>query len=494
MIQLERTARRRMPSLVQLSIGLLAIGTLAVGILATGCGRTAGSGKTVGQQHQRYHCPMHPTYVSDRPGDCPICGMKLVPIEPSAVAGATSAGPSSPTGAAVGAPGPRRVLYYRNPMDPSVTSPVPSKDPMGMDYVPVYSDEESAAGGVAGRAPVEVSPDELRLAGLQTTVARRGTLARTIRTVGEVKADETRISQVQTRVSGWVERLFVNSSGQAVRKGQPLLSIYSPELLATQEEFLRARESADRFAASDVPEVRRGGADLLEAARRRLTLFGVPQSFIETLEKTGRSQRTVTLEVPASGFVTTRDVFAGARIEPGMTLVTVTDLSRVWVEGEVYEDEAPLIRLGQRARVTLAYDPARVYAGRITYVYPYLNADSRTLRVRFELDNPGLRLKPGMYADIELDAQTAEGVLIPDASIMDTGPRQIVYVKTGEGRYEPRLVKVGVRSDGQALILSGVKAGEAVVDRANFLLDSESRLRAAITSAPGADTVGGGAR
>jgi multidrug efflux pump subunit AcrA (membrane-fusion protein) len=485
MIQLDRTARRTMPLLV-----LLLIGLLGLGILAVGCGRTTGRGTSASAQRAQYHCPMHPTYVSDRPGDCPICGMKLVPIKPAGAAGKAAEAPATTTGAA----GPRRVLFYRNPMDPSVTSPVPMKDPMGMDYVPVYSDEVPAASGVEGHASVEVSPDELRLAGLRTTVARKGTLARTIRTVGDVKADETRVSQVHTKISGWVEKLFVNSSGQAVRQGQPLLSIYSPELLATQQEFLRARETADRFAASDVPDVRRGGADLLESARRRLMLFDVPRSFIETLEKTGQPQRTVTLEAPASGFVTSKDVFAGAQIEPGMTLFTVTDLSRVWVEGEVYEYEAPLVRLGQKARVTLAYDPSRTYTGRISYVYPYLNTDSRTLRVRFEFDNPDLALKPGMYANVELEAQAVEGILIPDAAILDTGPRQIVYVKTGEGRYEPRQVTVGVRSDGQSQILSGVKAGEAVVDRANFLLDSESRLRAAITRAPGADTAGGGAR
>jgi Cu(I)/Ag(I) efflux system membrane fusion protein len=494
MIRLEGTARRRMPILVLLASGLLAIGMVSLGMLSAGCDGAARSGKTGSHRHQQYHCPMHPTYVADRPGDCPICGMKLVPIESDGGAQASAAAPSGPAGAAAGLPGPRRLLYYRNPMNPSVTSPVPVKDEMGMDYVPVYSDEVPAGSSVEGHASVEVSSEESRLAGLRTTVARRGALARTIRTVGEVKADETRVSQVHTKISGWVEKLFVNSSGQAVRRGQPLLSIYSPELLATQEEFLRARESADRFAASDVPEVRRGGADLFEAAKRRLKLFDVPDSFIDALEKTRQPQRAVTLEAPASGFVTTKDVFAGARIEPGVTLFTVTDLSRVWIEAEVYEYEAPLVRLGQKARVTLAYDPARVYEGRISYVYPYLNTDSRTLRVRFELDNPGLALKPGMYADVELDVQAAEGVLIPDAAILDTGPRQIVYVMTGEGRYEPRQVTVGVRSDGQAQILSGVKAGEAVVDRANFLLDSESRLRAAITSAPGADTAGGGAR
>jgi RND family efflux transporter MFP subunit len=492
MIPFERLNRRPVPSLVRLASGFLVIGVLVAGTLVAGCGGSNGGGRTATHPRQQYHCPMHPTYVADRPGDCPICGMKLVPIEPKEPRALADS--SAPAAGATGATGPRRILHYRNPMDASVTSPVPMKDPMGMDYVPVYSDEGSAGSGVEGHASVKVDPDELRLAGLQTTVARRGTLARTIRTVGEVKADETRVSQVHTRISGWVEKLFVNSSGQAVRRGQPLLSIYSPELLATQEEFLRARETVARFAASDVPEVRRGGADLLEAARHRLMLFDVPRSLIETLEKTGQPQRTVTLEAPTSGFVTSKDVFAGAQIEPGMTLFTVTDLSRVWVEAEVYEYEASLVRPGQQARVTLAYEPAKTYVGRISYVYPYLEPDSRTLRVRFEFDNPGLALKPGMYANVELDAQAVAGVLIPDAAILDAGTRQLVYVKTGEGRYEPRQVKVGVRSDGQSQILSGVKAGEAVVDRANFLLDSESRLRAAISGAPKADTAAGGAR
>jgi len=489
MIHLNRTARRTMPLLV-----LLAIGLLAVGIMAVGCGKTVGNGKTASHQRQQYHCPMHPTYVAERPGDCPICGMKLVPIKPSAAAGKPSAAQPAATGTSTGAVGPRRILYYRSPMDPSVTSPVPMKDPMGMDYVPVYSDEVPAASGVEGHASVEVSPDELSLAGLQTTVARRGTLARTIRTVGEVKADETRVSQVHTKISGWVEKLFVNSSGQAVHKGQPLLAIYSPELLATQEEFLRARGSAVRFAQSDLPEVRRGGEELLEAARQRLMLFDVPQSFIAQLESTGQPQRTVTLEAPGSGFVTAKEISSGAQIEPGTTLFTVTDLSKVWIEAEVHEYEAPLVRLGQKARVTLAYDPGVGYSGRVSYIYPYLNTDTRTLRVRFEFDNPGQTLKPGMYVNVGLDTERAQGVLIPGSAIMDTGLRQLVYVQTGENRFEPRQVTVGVRSDDQAQILSGVKAGEAVVIRANFLLDSESRLRAAIGRSLAADTSGRGAR
>jgi RND family efflux transporter MFP subunit len=488
MIHLNRTARQTMPLLV-----LLAIGILSVGIMAVGCGKTASTGKTASGQHQQYHCPMHPTYVADRPGDCPICGMKLLPIKPSGVAGETSAAQPAPAGTSTGTADPRRILYYRSPMDPSITSPVPMKDPMGMDYVPVYSDEVPAAGGVEGHATVEAGSEELRLTGIQTALARRGALARTIRAVGEVKADERRVNQVHTKISGWVEKLFVNSSGQAVHKGQPLLAIYSPELLATQQEFLRARETAARFAQSDLPEVRSGGEELLEAARRRLMLFDVPRSFIAQLESTGQPQRTVTLEAPVSGHVTAKEISSGAQIEPGMTLFTVTDLSKVWIEAEVYEYEAPLVRLGQKARVTLAYDPGAGYAGRVSYIYPYLNTDTRTLRVRFEFDNPGQVLKPGMYATVELATEGAQGVLIPGSAIMDTGLRQLVYVQTGENRFEPRQVTVGVRSDDQAQILSGVKAGEAVVIRANFLLDSESRLRAAIARAPGADTTGRGA-
>jgi Cu(I)/Ag(I) efflux system membrane fusion protein len=483
---------RRSPAPVRLALGALAIALLTVGVLATGCGRSAGGGRSASGQRQQYHCPMHPTYVSDRPGDCPICGMKLVPI--AAKAPPAPAEPSAAAGGTTGAAGPRRILRYRNPMDATVTSPVPMKDPMGMDYVPVYSDEVSAPGAVEGHAVVEVSPDELRLSGIQTATARRGTLARSIRTAGEVKADEARVHLVQVRVSGWVEKLFVGSRGQAVRRGQPLLSLYSPELLATQEEFLRARESASRFAASEVPEVRRGGADLLEAARRRLLLFGAPESLVEALERSGQPQRAVTLESPATGFLTTKDVYAGAQVQPGATLFTVTDLSRVWVEGAVYEYEAPQVRLGQPARVTLSNGAAHAYAGRIAYVDPVLDPETRTLRVRVELENPGLALKPGMFADVELDAPAAEGVLVPDAAVLDAGTRQLVYVQTGEGRFAPRQVTVGARSGGQALILSGLKAGEVVVDRANFLLDSESRLRAAIAGAPAAGAAGKGAR
>lgn len=377
-----------------------------------------------------------------------------------------------------------RILFYRHPMNPTVTSPVPAKDEMGMDYVPVYADEaKGAAGGIDGLAPVEAGREGLRLAGVRTAVAERRELTRTTRAVGVVVPDETRIRHVQTKISGWIEKLYVNYTGQQVRAGQPLLSLYSPELLATQEEFLRAREAAARFSGSSLPEVRRGGEDLLAAARRRLELFDVPRSVISRLEQTGVAQRTVTLVAPVSGYVTGKEIFEGQQVQPGMDLLTVTDLSRVWVEADFYEYEARVLRLGQKVAVALPYDPGARFAGRINYIYPTLDPQSRTLKVRLEFPNPGLVLKPGMYVDVSPDLETREGIVVPDSAVIDTGVRQVAFVETN-GAFEPREVRVGSRGDGQALILSGIAAGERVAVRANFLLDSESRLRAALAALP----------
>jgi RND family efflux transporter MFP subunit len=382
-------------------------------------------------------------------------------------------------------PGARKILYYRNPMNPSVTSPVPMKDEMGMDYVPVYADEVAQGlSTVPGLAPVQLTQEGIRLAGVQTAPAEEGRLARTIRTVGTVTADETRIQHFHTRVSGWVSKLYVNFTGQFVKQGQPVVSIYSPELLASQEEFLRARETAARFAASELPEVRKGGEELLAAARRRLQLFDVPDDFIAELERTGTPQRNVTLLAHSSGYVTSKGVFEGQQVDSSMMdLFTITDLSHVWIDSEFYEYEASLLRLGQEATLTLTYDPAVRLTGRIAYIYPTLNPDTRTIKVRFDFANPGLKLKPGMFATVALDTDGAQGVVVADSAIIDTGERQIVFVSLSDGRFEPRQVRVGVRSEGKALVLSGVAVGEQVVIKANFLLDSESQLRAALVGA-----------
>jgi membrane fusion protein, copper/silver efflux system len=432
--------RLNLPPLLVVVGAILLVGLLAGG----GCS----SQKT---DATPYHCPMHPTYVSDRPGDCPICGMRLVPIKPA------------------------------QPAEVEQSAP----------------DTEN---GVPGLATVTMNAGEMRLTGVMTAVAERGPFVRTVRAVGTVKADETRVQRVQTRVGGYVEQLQANFTGQLIRRGDPVLGIYSPELLSSQEEFLRARETAKRFATSSLPETRRGGEDLLRASRQRLELFGVPESFIASLEQTGLTERVVTLTAPISGYITAKDVWIGQRVEPGMELFTVTDLSAVWVEAAFYESEAPAIRLGAMATLTLPYDPSLKLQGQVAYIYPYLNVDTRTLSVRFDVANPGLALKTGMYANVELRVDQGEQVTVPADAVMDTGDRRVIFVAGPSGTFSPRLVTVGARADGRASILSGLAQGEQVAVKANFLLDSESRLRAAIagattpseSNAPEHDHAGGG--
>ncbi|MEW6237999.1 MAG: efflux RND transporter periplasmic adaptor subunit [Candidatus Omnitrophota bacterium] len=496
----------------------------------------------------KYHCPMHPTYISDRPGDCPICGMRLVPIEektpiptaykyqcpmhpevksnnpddrcpkcgmklepiPTAAPGAPAPTPSpsseqnhshespmegmkepsaEPTAAPVSPPpnqsgeaAQHEILFYRNPMDPTITSPVPAKDSMGMDYVPVYADEmRLPASGIEGLAPVILNEESALLSGVQVAEATRETITYDVRTVGSVKADETRIRHVHTKIMGYIEKLFVNFTGQTVQAGRPILTIYSPELLASQQEYLRALEFSKRFQQSSIPEVRRGGQDLVEAARQRLLLFDTPPNFLNEIEKTGKSQRSVVMNAPVSGFVTSKNAYEGHQVEPGMELFSITDLSRVWIEADFYEFEARSIKIGQKASVLFPYDPTMRLEGTVSYIYPYLNPESRTLKVRFDFPNANLSLKPSMYADITLEAQAGDGVIVPDSAVMDTGLRQIVFVKQTNETLTPREVKVGVKSGGKAQILSGLQEGEKVVVKANFLIDSESRLRAALS-------------
>jgi RND family efflux transporter MFP subunit len=452
------------------------LGVLTVLVLALIAGGLVLACRAGGHdQAEKYYCPMHPTYVSDEPGDCPICNMRLVPFD-------TKTAEAKTLGAPPAAPTERKVLFYRSPMDPSVTSMVPQKDAMGMDFVPVYADETGGDSGVPGLATVSVDADGVRLAGVRTALATTESVARTTRTVGLVTPDERSIRHVHTRIGGWVEKLYVNYTGQQVRAGEAILSVYSPELLASQGELLRARAAAARFATSSLPEVRKGGEELVAASRQRLELFGVPRSFIAQVERSGKPQRAVTLTAPSSGFVTTKDVFEGQEVQPGMELFTLTELSHVWVEAEFYEYEAQLLRIGQPAEIRLPYDPGHGMRGVVSFIYPTLQPESRTLKVRVELDNPDGHLRPGMYVDVVTEFAGSRGVTVPDDAVIDTGARQVVFVERQPGTFEPREVRLGVRGEGRALILSGIREGEKVATRANFLLDSESRLRAAIAN------------
>jgi RND family efflux transporter MFP subunit len=413
--------------------------------------------------------------------------MKLTKIEGSAVPGGTEGAKSAPAAKPSG--GARKILFYRNPMNPNVTSQTPAKDAMGMDYVPVYEDETGGSGGGVdlpeGYATVQVGMERVQLAGIQSVTAVREAISHPVRAVGVVVPDETRVRRVQSKIDGWVEKLHANFVGQLVTKGQPLLEIYSPELVASQREYLLARAGVERMKDSPYEDAREMSSGLAEAARTRLMFFDVPESFIAELERTGKVRRTVTLNAPASGYVTGKEIFEGTRVMPGMDLLTVTDLSRVWIEADLYEYEAQAVRVGQTAVLDTVADPGAKRKGRVAFIYPTFSPETRTLKVRFEFPNPGLRLKPQMYANVSLDLHSVTGVVIPDSALIETGVRVIAFVDAGGGNFEPREVKVGVRGNGKAQILSGVKAGEKVAVGANFLLDSESKLRAALTKMTG---------
>lgn len=395
-----------------------------------------------------------------------------------------------------GVSGANKLLFYRNPMNPAITSPVPAKDEMGMDYIPVYEDDAktppktleqqaddffSEETKVPGLGVVNMTEQGIKLSGVQVAAASHEKIQRALRTVGLVVADETRIHRVQTKIGGWVEALLVNYTGQFVKKDSSILTIYSPELLSTQEEFVKTRQSALRSA--DLSGDRTAAQRLHQSAQRRLALFDVPPDFIKELERTGKPRRTVTLLSPVDGFVTAKDIFPGQEIKPGMPLYTVTDLSTVWVDAQIYEYETRDVHVGLQGVLTASYDPSLRLAGKIAYIYPYLNPETRTLKLRFDFNNKELRLKPGMFVDVNLMIDYGEGIVVPDSAIMDSGTRQVVFVDKGEGRFEPREVKAGVRSDGKTQVISGLSAQDRVAVRANFLLDSESRLRALVDAA-----------
>lgn len=428
-----------------------------------------------------YQCPMHPQIIQDKPGKCPICGMDLVPVKEKA-----------PAAVAPGAQKERKVKYWVSPMDPGYVSDKPGKAPCGMDLVPVYEEvgEEAAPGTIA------VEPNTLQSMGVRTAKAEIRPLARTIRAVGKVVVDERRLTQVTTKVTGWVDRLYVKVTGDPVRKGQPLLSIYSPDLVSAQEEYLLALRNLKNLGKGPYPELVDGAKRLTEASRRRLEYFDISAAQIEELKNTGKVKKQLVLASPVHGIVMKRTVTQGQMVQPGMTLLEVADLSTIWVEADIYEYEMPWIKVGEKAVITLSYLPGETFTGKIDYLYPYLKDATRTARVRLKFANPSLKLKPDMFAQVEIKSPVAgETVTVPSEAVLDSGERQIVFIALGKGRFEPRKVKLGAEGDdGQRQILSGLKGGEEVVTSAQFLLDSESRIREAIAKmlrTPGKEAQGG---
>jgi len=319
------------------------------------------------------------------------------------------------------------------------------------------------------------------LIGLKTGTVGYRSIERTIRTVGVVEFDERRLADVNIKIDGWIEDLLVNFTGDPVKKGQPLLTIYSPDLVSTQEEYLQALRAKETLGKSRFPDIASGADTLVNASRRRLQYWDISDEEIATLERTRTPRKSLTLYSPIDGVVIEKMAFRGKKVMPGESLFKVADLSTVWVLGEIYEYEVPLVKLGQPATITLASYPGEVFRGKVSYIYPVLQEKTRTVKVRVELPNTkDWKLKPQMYANVELKSSLGKRLVVPDEAVLDSGTKQLIFIDKGQGTFEPRDVKVGARVDGYTEILAGLSAGEKVVTSANFLIDSESQLKAAI--------------
>ena len=389
-------------------------------------------------------------------------------------------------------PSPRKVAFYRSPMDPSIRSDRPAKDEMGMEFVPVYEDElRDGPPVVEGRSVVVIPPERLRLLGVRTEEVKEGTIERTIRTVGRVAIDERRLHHVHVKYDGYIERLYADFTGQLIAKGDPLFAIYSPDLVATQQEYLlalkhRARQEKDGAMAP-------GTESLLEAARQRLLLWDVRPEDIRRLEETGVVQRTLDVHADIGGYIVQKMVTMGMRVSPGDTLFDIADLSRLWVLADVYEYDLSSVLLGTRGEIRLPMVSNRTWAGVVTYVAPTLEEKTRTIKVRLEVANLGGVLRPDMFADVFLRTGLGTGLLVPEGAVIEAGDRRLVFIDRGEGRFEPREVKLDIKTENGWQVLSGLAKGDRVVTTANFLLDSESSLKAALSTMavkPGAEHKG----
>ncbi len=368
---------------------------------------------------------MHPWYKSNRPGIAPDCGMKLVAVYP----------------------GDESQYAQTNP-------------------------------GLA-EGTVAVSPEKQQLMGVQFGTVEYETSGETIRASARVTLDETRIAKVHSKLDGWIDQVFADFTGKLVRQGEPLLTIYSPEALATQQEYLLAIKAAGSMQDNPVHEMMGSTQRLVEAARKRLELWDIGAGELDRIARTGEPLKYLTLYSPISGFVMERNAFPKQRVTADTALYTVADLSTVWVLADVFEFEASGVRLGQAATLTLDYLPGRAFHGRVNYILPQVDPATRTLKVRVQFDNPGFALKPDMYGQVELHTAAARRLVVPQTAVLDSGDRQTVFVDAGDGHFEPRAVTVGVRAGGRAEILAGLKAGERIVTSGNFLLDSESQLQMA---------------
>lgn len=434
-------------------VALLLIG--GAGVLLIGCGGDRG---TAGQakEEQLYTCGMHPQVIQNKPGNCPICGMKLTPVrKQGGAAGATASGE-------------RKVKFYKSTMNPGETSPGPAKDSMGMDMVPVY---EGQAGADDSQV-ITIEPMTIQNMNLRTATVTRGPLRRLVRTVGAIDYNEAGLADVTTKFKGWIEKLYVDTTGQQVHRGEALFEIYSPELYSAQREYVIGLEGTNSP----------GSVALKASARTKLKFFDISEEQIAELERTREPSKTLRVVAPQDGFVVEKLVVEGQMVEAGMKLYRLADLGLVWAQAQIYEQDLAYLKLGQEAKVTLSYLPDREFRGRVTYIYPNVDEKTRTARVRMEFHNPGYFLKPGMFATVQVLSELNSSVLlVPDMAILRSGERNTVFLALGGGRFEPRTVVLGPQAENDTYqVVSGLNEGERIVTSGQFLLDSESQLREAI--------------
>jgi len=370
------------------------------------------------------------------------------------------------------------VLFWRNPMNPAITSPVFTKDEMGMDYIPVYADKAQSDSEPSGT--VKIDATTIQNIGVRTATVRRQTLSRVVRAVGRVGYDEQRLTKLHPKVEGWVEELHVEKTGEKVRRDTILLSVYSPQLVATQQEYLLALKNNEALKDSPYPDIRKGAQDLLESARERLTLFDVPEHQIQELEISRKIKKNLHIHSPFAGIVVQLGVRQGQYIIPKDELYMLADLNKVWVYVDIYEDEMPWVSVKDKADMTVTAIPGRVFNGIVTYIYPYMESKTRTVKVRLEFDNKDGALKPDMFAETKLFADRHEYTLVvPSEAVVRSGNREQVFVVREGGKFEPREVKLGINANGMTQVLEGLSENEIIVTSSQFLIDSESKLREA---------------
>ncbi len=400
-----------------------------------------------------WHCPMHPEIIQTHPGTCPKCGMELVPFQPKETPAPAPAAKKE-----------RKIKYWVDPMNPNYIRDKPGKAPCGMDLVPVYEEVGEEAAGA-----IKISPTTIQSMGVRTAKVEVRPLSRVTLAVGLVNFNERNLAILNTKVDGWVDRLYVNATGDPVRKGQTLLSIYSPELVSAQEEYLLAVRNLKAMKNSPVKEMADGAKRLAAASRRRLAYFDIGAGQIAELEQTGQVRKHLRLFSPATGIVTKRMVTQGMYVKAGMPLLEVADLSTIWVDADIYQYELPWIKVGQPVDMTLDYLPGEAFRGKIDYIYPYLKEATRTARVRLRFPNPQLKLKPEMFAQVKIESPVShQAVVVPSDAVFNTGLKQHVFIALGQGRFEPREIKLGVLgNDGLYEVLSGLKGEKTWSRRRN---------------------------